>query len=81
MTIEETFASLEDTIAVLENKETTLEDAFKEYEKGIRLINEANNSLNDVKKKIQILQDENTFECVEKNPVLPATKLCEYAWQ
>ena len=58
MTIEETFASLEDTISVLENKE---------YEKGIRLINEANNSLNDVKKKIQILQDENTFESVNED--------------
>ena len=67
MTIEETFASLEDTISVLENKETTLEDAFKEYVKGIRLINEANNSLNDVKKKIQILQDENTFESVDED--------------
>ena len=67
MTIEETFASLEDTISVLENKETTLEDAFKEYEKGIRLIDEANNSLNDVKKKIQILQDENTFESVDED--------------
>lgn len=67
MTIEETFASLEDTISVLENKETTLEDAFKEYEKGIRLINEANNSLNAVKKKIQILQDENTFESVDED--------------
>ena len=53
MTIEETFASLE--------------DAFKEYEKGIRLINEANNSLNAVKKKIQILQDENTFESVDED--------------
>ena len=61
------FASLEDTISVLENKETTLEDAFKEYEKGIKLINEANNSLNDVKKKIQILQDENTFESVDED--------------
>lgn len=67
MTIEETFASLEDIISVLENKETTLEDAFKEYEKGIKLINEANNSLNDVKKKIQILQDENTFESVNED--------------
>lgn len=67
MTIEEIFASLEDTISVLENKETTLEDAFKEYEKGIKLINEANNSLNDVKKKIQILQDENTFESVDED--------------
>lgn len=67
MTIEETFASLADTISVLENKETTLEDAFKEYEKGIKLINEANNSLNDVKKKIQILQDENTFESVDED--------------
>ena len=38
MTIEETFASLEDTI-----------------------------SLNDVKKKIQILQDENTFESVDED--------------
>ena len=67
MTIEETFASLEDTISVLENKETTLEDAFKEYEKGIKLINEANNSLSVVKKKIQILQDENTFESVDED--------------
>ena len=67
MTIEETFASLEDTISVLENKETTLEDAFKEYENGIKLINEANNSLNDVIKKIQILQDENTFESVDED--------------
>ncbi len=67
MTIEETFASLEYTISVLENKETTLEDAFKEYEKGIKLINEANNSLNHVKKKIQILQDENTFESVDED--------------
>ena len=55
------------TISVLENNETTLEDAFKEYEKGIRLINEANNSLNAVKKKIQILQDENTFESVDED--------------
>ena len=29
MTIEETFASLEDTISVLENKETTLEDTVE----------------------------------------------------
>lgn len=33
MTIEETFASLEDTISVLENKETTLEDALKNMKK------------------------------------------------
>ena len=35
--------------------------------KNMKLINEANNSLNDVKKKIQILQDENTFESVDED--------------
>lgn len=35
--------------------------------KRYKLINEANNSLNDVKKKIQILQDENTFESVNED--------------
>ena len=33
MTIEETFASLEDTISVLENKETTLEKLSLERKK------------------------------------------------
>lgn len=67
MTIEETFASLEDTISVLENKETTLEDAFAQYEKGIKLVKDANEALDAVEKKILVLQGNGDVESVDED--------------
>lgn len=56
MKIEESFLELEKIITILENKETSLEDAFKEYEKGIGIIKECNNTLDKVQKQIIVLQ-------------------------
>lgn len=56
MKIEESFLELEKIITVLEDKETSLEDAFKEYEKGIRIIKECNNAIDKVQKQIIVLQ-------------------------
>ena len=38
MTIEENLARLDEIISKLDNKDTSLEDAFKEYESGIKLV-------------------------------------------
>lgn len=67
MAIEETFASLEEIIAILENKETTLEDAFAQYEKGIKLVKDANEALDAVEKKILVLQGDREVESVDED--------------
>lgn len=64
MAIEETFDSLDEIITILENKETTLEEAFAQYEKGIKLVKEANETLNLVEKKILVLQGNGEVESV-----------------
>ena len=57
MTIEETFKELDIILNRLEDKDTPLEDAFVQYEKGIKLVKECNDSLDKVEKKILILQE------------------------
>lgn len=57
MTMEETFEQLDRILSVLENKDTSLEDAFSAYEKGIKLVKECSRSLDQVEKKIMVLQD------------------------
>lgn len=59
MKLEDSFVQLEEIIVKLENKETSLEDAFKEYQKGLKLIKECNDSLDRVEKEIVVLQQEN----------------------
>lgn len=57
MKIEEAFETLDSIINNLENKDTTLEDALKEYEKGVKIVRECNESLDMVEKQIIILQN------------------------
>ena len=48
MTIEENLARLDEIISKLDNKDTSLEDAFKEYESGIKLVKECNDAIDKV---------------------------------
>lgn len=66
MNIEETFKTLDDILNRLEDKDTSLEDAFKEYEKGMKLVKECNDSLDKVEKKIQLIRDDMSTESVER---------------
>ena len=45
MTIEETFAALDDLIGRLEGGKGSLEDAFKNYEEGMRLVKSCNEKI------------------------------------
>lgn len=56
MKIEESFEQLDSIIEALESKETPLEEAFREYERGIRIVRECNESLDKVEKQIIVLQ-------------------------
>lgn len=55
MTIEETFAALDDLIDRLENGRGSLEDAFRNYETGMKLIKSCNEKIEKIEKQILVL--------------------------
>lgn len=54
-TIEEAFESLETLISKLENGNTSLEEAFKLYNEGVKLVGSCNAQLDKVEKKLMVL--------------------------
>ena len=52
MTIEENLARLDEIFSQLDKKDTSLEDAFKEYESGIKLVKECNDAIDKVEKDV-----------------------------
>lgn len=55
--LEESFEQLETIIAELEKGDMTLEDSFKKYEEGMKLIKNCSNSINRVEKKLIVLEN------------------------
>ena len=64
-TLEQSFEKLEQIIGNLENGDVSLEDSFKLYNEGMKLIQICNQQLDKVEKKIVILNqkegDEDEF--------------------
>lgn len=61
LTLEESFEKLEELLAVLENRDTTLETSFQTYQEGMRLIRSCNEKLDIVEKKMQIINEEGEY--------------------
>ena len=57
--IESTLKQLEKIVAQMEEENLNLEDSLKSYEKGVSLVKEAQESLNKIEEKIQILSENN----------------------
>ena len=55
--LEESFEQLETIIAELEKGDMTLEDSFKKYEEGMKLIKNCSNSIDRVEKKLIVLEN------------------------
>ena len=55
MTIAETFAALDELIDKLESGRGSLEDAFKNYEKGMKLVKSCNDKIETIEKQILVL--------------------------
>lgn len=64
-TLEQSFEKLEQIIGNLENGDVSLEDSFKLYNEGMKLIQNCNQQLDNVEKKIVVLNqkegDEDEF--------------------
>lgn len=62
LTIEETFAALDELIDKLESGKGSLEDAFKNYEEGMRLVKSCNEKIEKIEKQMLVLSTENVEE-------------------
>jgi exodeoxyribonuclease VII small subunit len=56
ITLEDSFAQLENLIEDLQRGDLTLEDSFKKYEEGMKLIKKCSDSIDKVEKKLIILE-------------------------
>lgn len=57
-TLEASFEELEQIIGQLENPEVSLDDSFKLYNTGMKLLKSCNDSIDKVEKKILVLSEE-----------------------
>lgn len=56
--IEETMEELESIIEKMEDRESTLEDSFACFEKGMKLVKECSQRIDKVEKQIMVLSEE-----------------------
>lgn len=55
LSVEECFDRLEEILGEMENGKTGLEESFRLYEEGIRLLKQAEESVDKVEQKIRVL--------------------------
>lgn len=66
ITLEEGFEQLDRIIERLDGEEGSLEAAFKDYEKGIKLLNACRKKLDTVEKKVMALSAEGEYSEFEE---------------
>ena len=57
--LEESFEALEEIIDELQSGSLTLEESFKKYEQGMKLIKGCNDAIDKVEKKLVVINGEN----------------------
>lgn len=57
-TLEQTFEKLEDTIGKLEQEDISLEESFKLYKEGMKLIRSCNDRIDKVEKEVLKLNED-----------------------
>lgn len=62
LTIEESFARLEGMVKALDSDGISLEDSFRIYEEGMKLIKDVSGRIDLVEKKIRILESQGEAE-------------------
>lgn len=65
MTIEENFAKLEETLALLESEEVSLEEAFTAYSEGMKLLKICNDQIDKVEKQVLKLSEDGTLTALD----------------
>ena len=62
MTLEEAFAGLDRMIETLEKKETSLEDSFQVYQKGMELIKMFSEKIAAVENKVLLMNEDGELD-------------------
>jgi exodeoxyribonuclease VII small subunit len=62
MSIEETFSAIDELIDRLESGDGSLEEAFKNYEAGMKLVKSCNEKIEKIEKQVLVLSGEQTEE-------------------
>lgn len=57
MTLEEGFEKLDEILEALENRETTLEESFQNYQRGMELLKQCNEKIDRVEKQMKIINE------------------------
>ena len=57
MTLEQIFEQLEESISRLEQEDISLEDSFKVYRDGMKLVQVCNEKINQVEKEVLVLNE------------------------
>lgn len=61
-TLEQSFERLEQILEQMENDEATLDQSFKMYQEGMKLIESCNSQLDKVEKQIIVLENDGEQE-------------------
>ena len=60
--IEDNFEQLEDIISKMQSDRITLEQSFELYNKGLSLVQDCNNQIDNIEKQIKIIEEGNINE-------------------
>lgn len=58
LNLEEAFTMLEETVADLEREDISLEDSFLVYRKGMELLKQCNQAIDQIEKKVLVLEED-----------------------
>lgn len=62
LTLDEAFAQLDEVLALLQNQETPLEEAFTAYQKGVELVRCAEGKIDLIEKQVMVLGEGGTLD-------------------
>lgn len=69
MSLEDSMSELEYLVANLESGDLALDDALKQYERGIALVRESQIKLENAEQKIKILTQKNNQDVLEETSI------------
>ena len=58
MKLEQILANLEEVVTSLEREDISLEDSFKEYQKGMDMIKLCNTTIDKIEKEVQLIMED-----------------------
>jgi exodeoxyribonuclease VII small subunit len=65
LSVEEAFAAIEDKIEALDSEDISLEDSFKEYQEGMKLLKYCHEAIEAVEQKVQKIAEDGSLEDFE----------------